>query len=380
MTKTFPLGSTAMLEGWSNCPSPLPPVPHFAGKGHARLVGGHMQSQLSPTEASPQAWPAGQQASCGHVPPHAGASEMTHVLSGATHMQLSDPDACPQISPLTHVPPHVGASEVEHVPTHPHSPNDTAIHAVPGSHAPPHVGQGSEPHGGAAGAQPHCKGDVETAVHTQPASHAPPHVRLSFSPHPGFSCVTHVSTRVLRADAASLHVPRSSAFAIAVVNRSSALPRHSSSTAVLRRSAFARQFISSYALLPTAFVFAAAHFASPMIAAAKLARQSSTTASTPVALFWVSQPPLACARANAATNFCSTFPRQSSVAKDGSSSAFWLHLAFPYSSRPAALYFVAAQVVAGDAARLGPMSRGSIATATNSRHTSKRMDPVSVFI
>jgi hypothetical protein len=48
----------------------------------------------------------------GHVPPHAGAWEMTHVLSGETHWQEFPPDTCPQTCPFGHVPPHVGDSEI----------------------------------------------------------------------------------------------------------------------------------------------------------------------------------------------------------------------------------------------------------------------------
>ena len=104
-----------MLRGFENCPSPLPEVPHFAENGHARLAGGNLQSQPSPTERWPQTWPAGQHASVGHVPPHAGASEIAQVLSGLTQVQVVEPDACPQSCPSGHVPPHAGASEMAQV-------------------------------------------------------------------------------------------------------------------------------------------------------------------------------------------------------------------------------------------------------------------------
>ena len=101
-----------------------------------------MQLQPSPSELSPHDWPAGQQASAGHVPPHTGASEIVQVLSGATHSQLFDPNGYTQSPPSGQVPPHVGASEVRHDGTQPqYGKGPSGAHAHPGSQAPPHVGQ-----------------------------------------------------------------------------------------------------------------------------------------------------------------------------------------------------------------------------------------------
>jgi len=51
----------------------------------------------------------------GHVPPHAGASEMAHVYSEVAQMHRLVPLCCPHIWPEGQVPPHAGTCEMAQV-------------------------------------------------------------------------------------------------------------------------------------------------------------------------------------------------------------------------------------------------------------------------
>jgi hypothetical protein len=148
---------------------------------------------------------------------------------------------------------------------------------------------------------------------TRPGSHAPPHVPPNpsgWSEHAPAAAMTaniedaHVVAEVSRTAAVSVHAPYPSALATAVASFSSAFAVHAGSgPAKPARMAFCRHFASAKAPFPTAFVFAAAHWASPVIVVVKFAKQVSTAARIASMSPTASQPPLASAFARATASF-----------------------------------------------------------------------------
>ena len=128
---------------------------------------------------------------------------------------------------------------------------------------------------------------IRSHRHVSPSAHVPPHMPPSAVdwsaqvPEPLTTDATHVPARPSSSETPPPHVPRPSAFATALARRVSALVVHSGSGfGAPVRNAFRRHFALAYASLPTAVVFAAVHFASPVIGAAKPERHPSTAAAT----------------------------------------------------------------------------------------------------
>jgi len=146
--------------------------------------------------------------------------------------------------------------------------------------------------------------------HERPSAQVPPQVPPSGVdwsaqvPDPLTADATHAPARSSSADTPPPHVPTPSAFATAFAKRLSTLPVHSGSGfGAPVRNAFRRHFALAYAFLPTAVVFAAAHFASPVIGSAKLETQPSTAVATVAASPTTMHEPAASAFVNATWNF-----------------------------------------------------------------------------
>jgi len=112
-----------------------------SGRSRKAPLGELIQSQCDPALTHRPLW---------HVPPHAGAAEMSHVELAFSQKQdpVALPPYGPHTCPLGQFPPHIGDAEMRHVSsgyTHVHEPNvpctpDSGPQTWPLGHVPPQAG------------------------------------------------------------------------------------------------------------------------------------------------------------------------------------------------------------------------------------------------